>query len=143
MFSILLKNMMSLLLVLTFIGQTTASTLMSCEMEMAKNIEQNNVETEPMTSLMNSGHAGVNSTGDAKVNVENNHDCCDEEFSASSEQQCGDNCQCLIGGCSALFIPEFDKLSGNIPAIHHVKTIQFFEPRSQYLSFLYRPPIIS
>ena len=128
------KSTFVFLLLFSFVGQVTASAVMSCEMPSALTQQQTTTAKDNLHAM----HAmhGM----EASANNIMNHDCCADDASASSEQ-CGGNCQCLIAGCSLVYVEAINALNNVFMPADQVVAKPIPAPRTQFLSFLFRPPI--
>jgi hypothetical protein len=118
------KTLMVLLLCLTFVGQTMASTVMSYHM---MNMQGMNAQSQPhdMSKMDSSDHIMVNDVDDQMT------DCCAKE------------CNCGASACSTVATiskTENNALIINLSAkIHSMSSLTL----SQQFTSLYRPPIVS
>lgn len=124
------------MLLFTFVGQVTASAVMSCEMSGTIIKKQNTVDI----SVQHAKH-GLNMLSSETTNSTMNHDCCDDEASESSDH-CGGKCQCLIGGCSLVYIESVKAFNDAFIFAERIIVKYSPSPRTPFLSFLYRPPIV-
>lgn len=141
------KTLMALLLCLSFVGQTMASTVMSYEMlSMNTMMQMNNESASTTTStskiMKNMGshcaYMMANSTAnDAEPStipstmLDNTKNCCTE------------NCKCFSGMCVSAFSLN-QNLINDIIFNDHTKIISVSGLfKSQRLTSLYKPPIIS
>ncbi|WP_057833011.1 CopL family metal-binding regulatory protein [Colwellia sp. TT2012] len=118
------KALMVLLLCLTFIGQVMASTLMPYRM---MNMNEVTMQGQSHDMAMMADNAEQMASDSATAT----NDCCTND------------CECLIAGCSTFAAlsqtsqTEFNMASAS--KIHSITTSAL----SQYLTSLYRPPILS
>ena len=122
------KTLMVLLLCLTFVGQSLASTVMSYHMMSMEGMSTEN-QSQDMSMMDHSGHKMANdSSSDSETSEE---DCCVK------------TCSCFTGGCSSL--ATLMKDSGNSPILDLSSKISSVSSlaQSQLLTSLYRPPILS
>ena len=129
MFSIFPKTLMVLLLCLTFVGQSLASTVMSYHMMSMKGMSTEN-QSHDMSKMDHSGHSMIS-------------DSTSDTSDKPTEDCCVKSCSCFTGGCSSVavliksicneYIIDFS------PKISSVSSLA----QSQLLTSLYRPPILS
>jgi hypothetical protein len=136
MFTHRFKSLFVFLLFFAFVGQVTASKTMSCEMSKTtvQKSAMSDVNTEhdmhfSETTASNMSHSDMN------------HDCCDDDANSSGDH-CGGNCQCLFGGCSFVYLAPVNVDNDAVMPITHVSSKLTSSPRQEFLSFLFRPPII-
>ncbi|ALO36307.1 hypothetical protein CMT41_17375 [Colwellia sp. MT41] len=121
------KALMVLLLCLTFIGQVMASTLMPYHMMNMMNMNEVTMQQQSHDMAMMADNAEQMASDSATAT----NDCCTND------------CECLIAGCSTFAAlsqtaqTEFNMASAS--KIHCITTSAL----SQYLTSLYRPPILS
>jgi hypothetical protein len=123
------KTLMVLLLCLTFVGQSLASTVMSYHMMSMKGMSTQN-QSHDMSKINHSGHSmASDSTSDTSEK--------------STEDCCSKTCSCFTGGCSSVAVLIKDICNESIidfsPKIPSVSSLA----QSQLLTSLYRPPILS
>lgn len=123
------KTLMVLLLCLTFVGQTLASTVMSFHMMNMKGMSAQG-QSYNMSKMDHSGH---HMASDSTV----------DESEKSSEDCCVKTCSCFTGGCSS--VAALDEYVSNDPIIDFSAKINSISTliQSQQLTSLYRPPILS
>ena len=130
MISNLSKTLMVLLLCLTFIGQTMATTVMSYHMLNMVSIDE---QSHDMSSMKHSNHQMMGSS----MNMDN------YASSASSVEECCEkNCNCFTGSCSSIAV--LSKNFVNDPVMDFSTKIISYSSlaQSQQLTSLYRPPIL-
>ena len=131
MFTHRFKSIFVFLLFFAFVGQVTASKTMSCE--MPKIAVQQNVMSD--VNVEHNMHVSQASASDM------NHDCCDYDTNSSGEH-CGGNCQCLFGGCSFVYLAPISVDNDAVMPISQVSSLFTASPRQEFLSFLFKPPIV-
>lgn len=136
MFTHRFKSIFVFLLFFAFVGQVTASKTMSCE--MPKTAVQQNVMSD--VNVEHNMHVSQTSAADM-TNSDMNHDCCDDNTNSSGDH-CGGNCQCLFGGCSFVYLAPISVDNDAAMPISQVSPLYTASPRQEFLSFLFRPPIV-
>jgi hypothetical protein len=141
------KTLMVLLICLTFIGQTMASTVMPYQMMSMEGMTMQGMDmgntSSQMQGMSHADMAMMDHTSHSNNSAESTH----TGENASSEEQnencCSTICKCFTGGCSSLAtLPKeltpvaFGYFSSKI---HFVSNLAF----SLSLTSLYRPPILS
>jgi hypothetical protein len=123
------KTVMVLLVCLTFVGQATASAIMSYHM-MGMTGMNGQEQSQDMTMMDHSNH---NMVSDSSENSEKStEDCCEQ------------TCSCFTGGCSS--VAAFTKdIADNGPTVDLSSKILSYSSLalSQQPASLYRPPILS
>ena len=124
------RTLMVLLLCLAFIGQATASAVMSYQMmNMSMTHEQisNNVAGMAHSDMMDNSH----------------HMAASEVITDTSEDCCQNECNCYLTGCTT--VATLPKSICHAPLTGGVVKISSLSPLvlSQSLTSLYRPPILS
>ena len=126
MFSFFPKTLMVLLLCLTFVGQSLASTVMSYHMMSMKGMSTQ-YQSHDMSKMDHSGHSMISDSTSEK----------------STEDCCVKTCSCFTGGCSSVAVLikyiSNDSIADLSPKIFSVSSLAL----SQQLTSLYRPPILS
>ena len=122
------KTLLVLLLCLSFVGQTLASTIMSYHMN-SMNVIKGQIASQNMPMMDHSQHHMV--SDDADKSAPNNEECCDK------------SCHCMASGCSSIIaiIPTMIKhqlVDLSLKITNIIRLIPSKKPTS-----LYRPPILS
>jgi len=130
------KLSLVLLVCLVFIGQASASTLMSYQMMgmMGMSGEESSQDMPMMD------HSNHNMDSDTSVNSSTNYS---EKSETSNEDCCNKACNCFMGSCS--FFALFINISDDLSFVDLPDKIQSFSrlAQSQQAASLYRPPILS
>jgi hypothetical protein len=124
-----------LLVCLLFIGQATASTLMSYQMMgMMGGNGQESSQNMPMMD-----HSNHNMDSDTSSNSSASYS---ENSKSSNEDCCNKTCNCFMGSCS--FFALFTNVSADLSFVDLPAKIQSFSrlAQSQQVASLYRPPIL-
>lgn len=146
MFLNLSKTLMVLLMCLTFLGQTMASTIVYYNMTGMKNVKsQERVSAVSSKSMVDEPQLTMadNSLPDSSVEKDN---CCDSECAdccdISKDKCCDGFCHCFSSGYLSLF--SLHKIANNLFFINLPSKIHFFSNHveSETLTSLYRPPIL-
>lgn len=128
---------MVLLLCLTFIGQTMASTVMSYHMMAMQGMDiqkQTQKQADDMSTMNHSDHQMMSdSTPCASMEISNE----------SAQDCCSTSCHCVTGGCSSTVVLIKD-IANNFSSDLSLKITSITSlVQSQQLTSLYRPPILS
>jgi hypothetical protein len=128
------KTLMVLLICMTFVGQTMASTIMSYHM-MSMTGMNGQAQFQDMPMMDHSNH---DMGSDASDNLYSSY-----ESETSTEDCCTKTCHCFTGGCSSF--AAFIKNVSNDPIIDLPAKILSYShlALSQQPTSLYRPPILS
>ena len=113
------RNIIVALLMVVFVGQTVASSAISCLNEASQS--QHHEQVINSSAIGHSHHASINSANDL-----DSFECCTD-------------CDCCLGGCSTAMLPAVQQtfLSNGILLIDH-----YLSPAKNQLAVaLYRPPI--
>ncbi len=132
MFSLTFKSTFIFLLLLAFGGQVMASAIMPCEMSNVVTVQQAASDNHNQHMMHNM---------EEPVNQMTAHECCNEDSSENNDH-CGGYCQCLLGGCSLVYVESIKSINDNLLPVEQVVAKQSPSPRAQFLSFLFRPPIV-
>lgn len=123
------KRLMVLLVCLTFVGQTMASTAMSYHM-MSMKVMSGQEQSQDMSMMDHSKHKMMSMDSDNSDSK--SEDCCDK------------SCNCMASGCSSISAMLQD-IKQNTQPIYLSSKINFHSnlTASQQQKSLYRPPILS
>jgi len=133
-----IKNIITLVMLLCFIGQTSASVVMSCSKMMT--MQQSNYLIVDTTVEIS------NKKSQEKMdhNQHNMMSSMDHTMSENTDDCCADACLCDMVNCSTTSVIHQVLLSSFQNNLEQ-NTVWFVEqtPQSQYLDYLFKPPISS
>jgi len=137
------KTLMVLLICLTFIGQTMASTVMPYQMMSMEGMtmQGSGMQKSDMQEMSMMEHSAHDMSGEVLLTDTDSSETNSQE--EQNEDCCSTICKCFTGGCSSLAtLPKeltpvaFGYFS---PKIHSISNLAF----SLASTSLYRPPILS
>ena len=136
-----LKTLAILLICLAFVSQAVVSSVMPYQM-MGMTGMNMKTSSQNMPMMDHSGHAMKSSMESSVVNAKLSIDNA-QTLPSTSEDCCFNSCKCLAGGCSSAVA--LVKIIGhgaisNFPEKISVTTLSI---KTQALTSLYRPPILS
>ncbi|MDQ9093364.1 hypothetical protein RC083_17430 [Pseudoalteromonas haloplanktis] len=114
-------SLLTIVLLLTLVGQAVASVTMSCEMPHMSHSHSSMMDNNDMHHDMSAGMM--------------NMDCCDDDTTANQE------CGCPVSACSAHSMLSMDGLFTTL--LSPSEKVQLHTPQNQHriASSLYRPPM--
>lgn len=114
-------SLLTLVLLLTFVGQAVASVSMSCEMPHMSQTHSQETDTDDMRHNMSAGMMDM--------------DCCDDDATSTQE------CACPMSACSTHSMLSMSNLF--TVTLLSTEKVQLYTPQNQHYiaSSLYRPPM--
>lgn len=114
-------SLLTIVLLLTLVGQAVASVTMSCEMPHMSQSQSSMMDSHNMHHDMSAGMM--------------NMDCCNDDTTANQE------CSCPVSACSAHSMLSMDALFTTL--LSPSEKVQLHTPQDQHriASSLYRPPM--
>jgi len=119
-------------MLLSFIGQSSAKDMVSCDMSSSQ-------QNQAMTGMGHEMMAHTQSMSTFKDNSEN----MTHQMNLSSSDKCCEECYCYTTSChqvAALF--EYT-ITSQLFELEQPHALPVLKPNSQYLSYLFKPPIYS
>jgi len=120
-------------MLLIFVGQSSAGNMMSCEM----NDEQPNQIIADMKMMDHAQHMSMNSSAESDSMSQMKHDM------NSSNSDCCEDCHCYTTSCHQAVVLFEHHIKNNSFELEQVNRLSVLKPNSQFLSYLFKPPIFS
>ena len=120
-------------MLLIFVGQSSAGNMMSCEM----NDEQPNQIIADMKMMDHAQHMSMNSS------AENDSMSHMDQTMNSSNDDCCDDCRCYTTSCHQAVVLFEHSFNRNSFEVEQANRLSVLKPNSQFLSYLFKPPIFS
>jgi hypothetical protein len=118
--------MLAFLMILTLVGQTSASTMVSCDMMDMSTMQMPNTDNDD-ESMSHDMHQMM---------------IADEAQSTTATNCCLDSCDCVTMSCNpSSFTSDLLALS-IVPIIAELELKNIALPENQFLSYLFKPPIV-
>ncbi|NQZ81332.1 MAG: hypothetical protein HRT52_09995 [Colwellia sp.] len=128
-----MKFIVTLLMLMIFVGQSSAGNMMSCEM----NDEQQNQIMADMKMIDHTQHMSMNSSAESDSMSQMTH------LMNTSNEDCCEDCHCYTTSCHQAAVLFEHHIKSNSFEIEQMSRLSILKPNSQFLSYLFKPPIFS
>jgi hypothetical protein len=119
-------------MLLSFISQSSASNTMSCKM-------MNGQQSQGLTKI---NHDEMDHSQYMSVSTDNSENM-SQMMNPSSNDDCCDECNCFTTSCHQAAVLFEYSIKNQSFELEQVKRFSMLKPNSQFLSYLFKPPIFS